>query len=362
MKKRRIVLILAAACTLSLIGCNGSYGGNMDQTSKTQGTQSPETGTEPQSAADTESDLETNSAVGTESDSEKNAPSGTEQSFIGTVIAESTMWMIVEPAKTENERSLSDRITIQYPTDHYDYLYGEGRRVVIYYNDAFLTDSPSGPCITTEDISTEGFRDFELSVEPSGQAKKALILSSDEIAGFSSFPEANTASLYYCGLSEVWITVDGQTSSLKDAVRDGWITLNGIIQKANSQVQDGILEELYYDDGGTAVYRYPDYTIIKYHTLDGNRDVYIMSPDVDAGRPRSRCLAGSQRGFSLYSRPVSLCKRQLSENAYHCLWSCRIFPLWCYALRSPGGGSALRKARRQSFSFRKGDAACPKSA
>lgn len=71
MKKRRIVLILAAACTLSLIGCNGSYGGNMDQTSKTQGTQSPETGTEPQSAADTESDLETNSAVGTESDSEK---------------------------------------------------------------------------------------------------------------------------------------------------------------------------------------------------------------------------------------------------------------------------------------------------
>lgn len=309
MKKRRIVLILAAACTLSLIGCNGSYGGNMDQTSITQGTQAPETGTEPQSAADTESDPETNyddgaesglettsaagaesdletiSAVGTESDLETKSASGTEQSFLGTVIAESTMWMIVEPAETENERSLSDRITIQYPTDHYDYLYGEGRRVVIYYNDAFLTDSPSGPCITTEDISTQGFRDFELSVEPSGQAKKALILSSDEIAGFSSFPESNTANLYYCGLSEVWITVDGQTSSLKDAVRDGWITLNGIIQKANSQVQDGILEELSYDDGGTAVYRYPDYTIIKYHTLDGNRDVYILSPDVDVAVP-----------------------------------------------------------------------------
>ena len=59
----------------------------------------------------------------------------------------------------------------------------------------------------------------------------------------------------------------------------------GIIQKANSQVQDGILEELSYDDGGTAVYRYPDYTIIKYHTLDGNRDVYILSPDVDVAVP-----------------------------------------------------------------------------
>ncbi len=285
MRRRRIVLILAAACTLSLIGCNGSYGGNMDQTSITKGTQAPETGTEPQSAADTESDPETNYDDGAESDLETKSASGTEQSFLGTVIAESSMWMIVEPAETENERSLSDRILIQYPTDHYDYLYGEGRRVVIYYNDAFLTDSPSGPCITTEDISTQGFRDFELSVEPSGQAKKALILSSDEIAGFSSFPESNTASLYYCGLSEVWITVDGQTSSLKDAVRDGWITLNGIIQKANSQVQDGILEELSYDDGGTAVYRYPDYTIIKYHTLDGNRDVYFLSPDVDVAVP-----------------------------------------------------------------------------
>ena len=285
MRRRRIVLILAAACTLSLIGCNGSYGGNMDQTSITKGTQAPETGTEPQSAADTESDPETNYDDGAESDLETKSASGTEQSFLGTVIAESSMWMIVEPAETENERSLSDRILIQYPTDHYDYLYGEGRRVVIYYNDAFLTDSPSGPCITTEDISTQGFRDFELSVEPSGQAKKALILSSDEIAGFSSFPESNTASLYYCGLSEVWITVDGQTSSLKDAVRDGWITLNGIIQKANSQVQDGILEELSYDDGGTAVYRYPDYTIIKYHTLDGNRDVYFLSPDVDVAGP-----------------------------------------------------------------------------
>lgn len=153
--------------------------------------------------------------------------------------------------------------------------------MVIYYNDAFLADSPSGPCITTEDISTEGFRDFELSVEPSGQAEKKLILSSDEIAGFSSFPEAATASLYYYALSQVWITVDGQTSSLEDALRDGKITLNGIIQKANSHVRDGILEELSYDDGGTSVYRYPDYAIIKYHTLDGNRDVYIGSPGLD---------------------------------------------------------------------------------
>ncbi len=100
-----------------------------------------------------------------------------------------------------------------------------------------------------------------------------------------------------------------------------------------------------------------------------------------------RSLAVLQHA-SLYSRPVSLCKKQLSENACRCLWSYRIFPflscatpilsrrtashcqwgrnqvyplpaassavrapLWCYALHSPGGGSASRKARRPSFSF-----------
>ena len=44
---------------------------------------------------------------------------------------------------------------------------------------------------------------------------------------------------------------------------------------------EGIIEEISYDDGGSSVYQYPDYTIIKYHTLDGNRDVYIGSVDMD---------------------------------------------------------------------------------
>ena len=31
----------------------------------------------------------------------------------------------------------------------------------------------------------------------------------------------------------------------------------------------------YYKDGGSAEYNYGDYKVIKCHTLDGNRDVYI---------------------------------------------------------------------------------------
>lgn len=35
-----------------------------------------------------------------------------------------------------------------------------------------------------------------------------------------------------------------------------------------------------YDDGGSMEYHYPDFTIIKMHTLDGNRDVYIGNKEM----------------------------------------------------------------------------------
>ena len=44
-----------------------------------------------------------------------------------------------------------------------------------------------------------------------------------------------------------------------------------IIAKANKDLPDAIP----YDDGGSIEYHYENYTIIKFHTLDGNRDVYI---------------------------------------------------------------------------------------
>lgn len=44
-----------------------------------------------------------------------------------------------------------------------------------------------------------------------------------------------------------------------------------IIAKANKDLPFAIS----YDDGGSIEYHYENYTIIKFHTLDGNRDVYI---------------------------------------------------------------------------------------
>lgn len=161
---------------------------------------------------------------------------------------------------------MSDRFTVNYPSEHDDYLYGEGRRVVIYYYETPAVRSDFE--ITTEDISTEGFRDFELSV---------IVSEDSEHKGKTLISEG----LYYYGITKVTVSVDNQTMSLEEALESGKITLNALLVRANQDVQNGIVEELSYDDGGSSLYQYQDYTIIKYHTLDGNRDMYIGSPDMD---------------------------------------------------------------------------------
>ena len=69
--------------------------------------------------------------------------------------------------------------------------------------------------------------------------------------------------------------IDGKEYSLKEALLENRITMEEIIAKANQDEKDGKIKTEMYKDGGSIEYHYENYTIIKYHTLDGNRDVYI---------------------------------------------------------------------------------------
>ena len=201
-------------------------------------------------------------------------------SFAGKVLDETTEYMIVEPRKDKPDISMGDKVKVLYESEHLDYYYGIGRNVVVYF-EGNPTDGDDGmKTVTTDDISTEGFREFELEVKPSTEKQKKMILSSDDIQSITSFGHLRDSSLYYYGLDKVQITIKGWTMPLVDALEQGRITLHGLIIKANRDVQDGVLEELSYDDGGSQVYKYPDYTIIKYHTLEGNEDIYIGSTDM----------------------------------------------------------------------------------
>ncbi len=74
------------------------------------------------------------------------------------------------------------------------------------------------------------------------------------------------------------IIINGETLSLRDALLNNKITMEEIIAKANSDFEDNAIKTAMFDDGGTIEYLYSTYTLIKRHTLLGDRDVYFMPP------------------------------------------------------------------------------------
>ena len=80
----------------------------------------------------------------------------------------------------------------------------------------------------------------------------------------------------YAYMGSVNIIIDGIEYSLKDALKSNKITMEKIIEKAKKDIPDAIV----YRDGGSTVYHYENYTIIKVNKVNGNRDVYIGPKDM----------------------------------------------------------------------------------
>lgn len=191
-------------------------------------------------------------------------------SFVGTILEETTTYMIVEPNEDEAERKTADKIRINYgKTDYRDYLYGIGRKVIINYNGSIKETYPAQ--IDTDDILINGYEEFELTVEESKNKSTTKILNNKELNKYNA-----DYDLYYYGIDEVKITINNKTMLLEDALRSGKMTIEGLIVKANKDFPN--VEA--YKDGGSMEYHYDNYTIIKIHKLDGNRDVYIGTKEM----------------------------------------------------------------------------------
>lgn len=200
---------------------------------------------------------------------ENNQQTQTVNSFVGTVLEETTTYMVVEPNEDEVERKSADKIRINYGTDHIDYLYGIGRKVIINYTGYIKETYPAQ--IDTNDILINGYEEFELIVKTADNKNKTKILNSKEIDKHDA-----DCNLYYYGIDEVKIKVDNKTMALEEALRSGKMTIDGLVIKANKDFPNAKV----YKDGGSTEYHYDNYTIIKMHTLDGNRDVYIGTKDM----------------------------------------------------------------------------------
>lgn len=99
-----------------------------------------------------------------------------------------------------------------------------------------------------------------------------------QIAKINQFD--NTDFDVYTLGGDVIITIEqDMLYSLEDALNQKVITVNSILEQAKLDEKYGICETVFYKDGGSIEYRYKDYTILKFNTLDGNKDLIIGISD-----------------------------------------------------------------------------------
>jgi len=187
----------------------------------------------------------------------------TEYSFFAKVI-ESDTTLIVEPREDEKERKSADKISIGLEKNN-DVVYMVGTIVKITYDGNIMESYPAKVNATKIELkSAETFEILFKDRQPIDSYNKIYaILDKSETEKY------NYTIYAYDG--SVNIKIDGKEYSLKEALLENRITMEEIIKKANEDFPNAVS----YDDGGSMEYHYENYTIIKCHTLNGNRDVYI---------------------------------------------------------------------------------------
>ncbi len=192
-----------------------------------------------------------------------------EYSFFGKVIESTSKYIIVEPNENEEIRKSADKISIGLGKNN-DALYEIGTNVKITYDGIVMESYPAQ--INAIKIELKSADNFEIIFKERQQTD-----SYNRIYAILDKSETNKYNYtIYAYEGSVNIVIDEQEYTLREALLENKITMEEIIAKANKDFPDAIS----YDDGGSIEYHYENYTIIKLHTLDGNRDVYIGTKDM----------------------------------------------------------------------------------
>lgn len=98
--------------------------------------------------------------------------------------------------------------------------------------------------------------------------------------GIKTIVDKNTNSNYDFNVftfgGDVSFTIDtDMVYTFEEALKQNVVTIDGILEQAKLDAKYGVCEERLFKDGGSIEYGYADYTILKYNTLDGNKDLVI---------------------------------------------------------------------------------------
>ena len=96
----------------------------------------------------------------------------------------------------------------------------------------------------------------------------------EQIAKENQFDNSDFGVYTFGGDVNITIEKD-MVYTLEDALSNNVITVQDILVQAKQDEKYGICEIGYFSDGGSTEYLYDDFTILKYNTLDGNKDLVI---------------------------------------------------------------------------------------
>lgn len=95
-----------------------------------------------------------------------------------------------------------------------------------------------------------------------------------------AFLTANGYHVYYYGFDKVEVQTADGTADLQTALQNGSVTVEALLEKAATHAEANEIDRRILKDGGTAVYYFGGYTLIKQNSLDGDRHFFIGIRDM----------------------------------------------------------------------------------
>ena len=171
------------------------------------------------------------------------------------------------------------------------YYYGKFTELVIEDNSedtrVYLTNKLEGDL----DSITVAYYNNNAKVINNYEFKYLLDIKRDDKYQLKNITEGELANkydydIYYYGLESCDIEINGERVDLIEALVNDKVTMEQIIEQAEKDSENGVIYSDTYKEGGTRIYGYGTYTIIKSHSLDGDGSVYIGIPEMTLNNVR----------------------------------------------------------------------------
>ncbi len=214
-------------------------------------------------------------------------PAGTFEIQNGKLIADTLdgMYRYVFNVVNDNELRFNEKESDKIKVTNEDLSYE------IAHGSSFLIGNPqrtdSGEFTTTAIIAgehtvgkadpippyAEEFSDYTLTLSVSGD--EGIRQLTDE-----NFRQTCGYSVYTYSLHNVYISVGDNKLPLNDGIQKGIVGIDGLIAKAKRDAEKGRIKSRLYKDGGSVLYEYEDYSILKMNKITNSgesviKDVFI---------------------------------------------------------------------------------------